>query len=162
MAEAIRYDDADLDVAIRTLGGEARGEEYIGQLAVVWVMRNRMTCDPNYWGAKISRVCQKPYQFSAWNGSPDESPDLKWMLDLRKGSNAYNQLKSVVLSVFEGSMGDPTYGCTFYKRVGVAASWASGRSPRVTIGKHEFYALSPDGKALADPRMESNDEPTVA
>lgn len=162
MTNAIPFDSADEDTATRTLGGEARGEEYLGQVAVVWVMRNRLIVDPKVWGTSISRVCRKPYQFSAWNGHPDEDPDLKWMLDLRMGSPTYISLRNVVRDVLSGSMGDPTYGCTFYKRPSAPAQWAVGHLPRVSIGKHDFYALTPEGVELPDPRKEKPDEPTVA
>ena len=52
--------------AVLTLIGEARGESYLGKVAVAEVIRNRMTRKFLSDGTVVGTVL-KPYQFSCWN-----------------------------------------------------------------------------------------------
>jgi Cell Wall Hydrolase len=71
------YDSHDLDVDVRTAGGEARDEGDDGLIATLWTIRNRLeigTCRgaSNWWGDAIAQVCLKAAQFSCWNpGDPN-------------------------------------------------------------------------------------------
>ena len=66
------------DVVARTLWGEARGEGVAGQIAVAWVIRNRVhDANPrSWWGEGYIGVCHKSWQFSCWNPGDPNYPYL--------------------------------------------------------------------------------------
>jgi N-acetylmuramoyl-L-alanine amidase len=142
----ISYCDADLDLAIRTVDGEARGESVAGQAAVAWVIRNRLEWAHAWWGTSPSKVAEAKYQFSCWNGGTDTN----YITNLSPLSEEYADIACVVKAVFAGASPDPTGGATTYKVTGTKASWdaaVAGRAPRV-IGRHSFWRLSPYGEVL--------------
>ena len=141
MAEAIEVTATDLDVATRTLYGEARGEPLEGQQAVAWVLRTRATWPKSvWWGEGLAGVCQKPWQFSCWNA---RDPNRSKLLALSDEDPEYQALYAVVESVMMGEVDDPTGGATHYEVVGTGAAWAAGRTPSRIIGRHAFYVVGP-------------------
>lgn len=136
------YTADDLDTLTRTLWGECRGESGVGQAAVAWVVRNRLWMT-RAWGMTIGQVCRARGQFSCWN---TDSVELGPMLHLLVGSDEYEALREVARDALNGTSEDPSFGATFYQVVGTKASWSLGRSPMVTIGRHEFYRLTVDGR----------------
>jgi N-acetylmuramoyl-L-alanine amidase len=143
MADPIGYTPEDLDIATRTVDGEARGEPRLGQQAVAWVIRNRADWSPpSWWGHTISECCQKPWQFSCWNGGPDTQH-----ISAIEGDNPeYIAIQNLVKSVFDGDVEDPTYGSTMYKVSGSIAEWdnAVALISPVIIGKMSFWKLAPN------------------
>ena len=75
----------DLDIAARTIWGEARGEGPEGMRAVAHVIANRAT-KGGWWGDTLWSVCLKPWQFSCWNLS---DPNRQKLLDLDKKTPGY-------------------------------------------------------------------------
>lgn len=141
MPDPISYTDADLDVATRTLDGEARGEPRLGQQAVAWVIRNRVDL-PSWWGKTVSEVCKHRFQFSCWNGGPDTDH----IVNLDPQTLEFQELSQTAKSVFDGTVNDPTNGATMYKVTGTTASWdnaVAGIEP-VIIGHHSFWRLMPN------------------
>lgn len=137
------YSDAELDSAARTIFGEARGEPTAGQMAVAWVIRNRVE-QPSWWGKTPDEVCTHPYQFSCWNANDPNSSLLKLM---SSHNLRYQWFLGVVKVVFKSQGTDPTGGATHYKVRGTKASWDSeveqkGIAP-VSIGKHDFFKIGP-------------------
>lgn len=134
----------DLDTLARTLYGEARGEPELGQIAVAWVVRNRAEHPDRAaarWGApSIAGVCQRRFQFTCWNES---DPNRARLLALDKNSALYLRLYDVASRVLLSEVPDPTNSATFYRVIGWPASWANGRKPVATIGRHEFFKLGP-------------------
>jgi N-acetylmuramoyl-L-alanine amidase len=130
------------DVLARTLWGEARGEGVPGMQAVANVVMNRVAVAAEkggyWWGNGVVGVCQKPYQFSCWNkNDPNfakvqgvDVSDLTFTTAMRMGARAV-----------AGVLTDITHGATHYHAVGVSPSWAKGRTPVVTIGRHVFYRI---------------------
>ena len=57
----------DFEALFRTVVGEAVGEGTQGQIAVAWVIRNRVR-DPR-WPNTIHDVCHQPYQFECMTNS---------------------------------------------------------------------------------------------
>ncbi len=53
----------ELSLLAGTVFLEAEGEEFLGQLAVAWVIRNRA----DHAGTSILIEALRPHQFSAWN-----------------------------------------------------------------------------------------------
>ena len=142
MADPIDYSDLDLQLTVRTVYGEARGEGLSGQQAVAWVIRNRAAYrPPAWWGAHPGDVCIKPKQFSCWNR---DDPNCHVIVNLGEDSNAYRLLAGLVKDVFTGKTEDPTKGATHYERVGAGASWAKGKPILTIIGNHAFYKLEPN------------------
>jgi spore germination cell wall hydrolase CwlJ-like protein len=144
VADPIAFTKGDTDVAARTLWGECRGESLQGQIAVAFVLRNRLAYPK--WGTSITEVCQKPYQFSCWN--PD-SPELSAMTKLFTDDPMYQHLYGVAIQVFGGEiLFDPSRGATMYQRVGTGAKWSKNKEICALIGNHEFYALDPVGNYI--------------
>lgn len=107
----------------RTLDAEARGEPYIGQVAVGAVIMNRVRDSrfPN----TISGVIYQPWAFTAvarghiWEQTPS------------------NQIVKATLAAYRGW--DPTYGCVYYYNASkVESNWIFSRKTVRTIGKHIF------------------------
>jgi N-acetylmuramoyl-L-alanine amidase len=143
----IWFTAADLDIATRTVIGEARGENITGQVAVAFVIRNRVLFLPSWWGNTPKEVCLKPSQFSCWNL---RDPNRDFIMKLSRDDSLYQGVEQTVLDVFLGIPNDPTYGATTYKVIGTKASWDSaveGAPPKV-VDHQEFWRLSPAGKLL--------------
>lgn len=141
---ALSYTPTDLDILVRTLYGECRGEPLEGQQGVAWVIRNRVQWSggPYWWGDTPALVCQKHAQYSCWLPT---DPNYAKILGLPVGSPEYAALRDVALSVLSGAVGDPTGHASHYERIGTGASWAAGKTPSATIGNHAFYEVGPHG-----------------
>jgi hypothetical protein len=155
----------DWEKATRTVDGEARGEHKEGQIAVAYIIRNRATWDETlfpghpekeWWGTTIQQVCQHPWQFSCWNGGPN-TDHIK---GLSTESDEYKDILAIVKQVMGKEVPDPTGGSTTYKVRGTVASWdhAVAGCPAISIGKHDFWRLSPGGRVLP---FLNNQEATV-
>jgi hypothetical protein len=124
----------DEDLLVRTVYGEARGEDAMGQQAVASVVRNRATAS----GKPIRDVVMAPNQFEPWN-----NPQTRAQLEaLDPNSPEYK----AILANLRAGQGDPTGGAThFYSPTAQAAlgrsppAWAQGQG--TDIGRHRFYNL---------------------
>lgn len=131
-------------IAAETIYGEARGEPYVGKVAVGWVIRNR-AARPAWWGRDVIGVCLSPGQFSCHNpGDPNFAL-------LTRVSDNDPSMSECYRAVVDGVMGfavDPTHGAMHYKVRGTVAEWdaaVAGCVP-VSIGRHDFYRLNSLGK----------------
>jgi N-acetylmuramoyl-L-alanine amidase len=114
--------DNDLKLMANAVFGEARGESYIGQVAVAAVILNRVKSAkfPN----TVSGVIFQPGAFTA------VSDGQIWLTP-----NA--SAKKAVLDALGGD--DPTNGCIYYFNPATATSkWIWSRQQVLTIGKHIF------------------------
>lgn len=151
---AIDLSDDDIDIAIRTVVGEASDQGAAGMTAVAWVIRNRAEWAPSaWWGDSVVTVCKKHAQFSCWRPELGGKPnaDCERIAAMREDAAEYLSARYVVLAVMDGTLPDPTGGATTYKVRGTKAQWdvaVSGMSPR-EIGAHDFWRLSPKGPCLA-------------
>ena len=104
--------DNDRDILARTLWGEARGETLAGQIAVAWIIRNRVNDgkDRSWWGEGYVGICQKPYQSSFWNKNDPNSPFLSSAKPIPAGQLA--QAQRVPDQVIAGVVPDPAGGAT--------------------------------------------------
>jgi N-acetylmuramoyl-L-alanine amidase len=107
----------------RTISAEARGEPYIGQVAVGAVIMNRVRNSkfPN----TVSGVIYQPWAFTAvarghvWNHTPSD------------------QIVRATLEALRGW--DPTYGSIYYYNAAkVTSYWIFSRTTTTRIGKHIF------------------------
>lgn len=113
---------SDLYLLAKCVHAEARGEPYVGQVAVAAVILNRVkdAAFPN----TISGVVYQPWAFTAVNDG---------QINLEPNSTAYQAAQDAL------NGWDPTYGCLYYYNPTTATSkWIFSRQTVVTIGKHAF------------------------
>ena len=130
----------DVDVLARTIYGEARGEDRVGQICVGWVVRNR--AELGYRGNSLSECALKRWQFSCWNA---DDPNYQKLNQVDLSDEVYRECMRNALQVIAGGI-DPTNGATHYHTISkpkAAVSWppnwAEGHQPCATIGRHVFY-----------------------
>ena len=116
------YRETELTLLARLVSGEARGEPYIGQVAVAAVVLNRVrnSAFPN----TISGVIFQSGAFDAvWDGQFDMEPSASCYRAARDAMNGW----------------DPTGGCVFYYNPSTATNeWILTRTVQLTIGQHAF------------------------
>lgn len=116
------YNSNDSYLLARCIYGEARGEPYVGQVAVGAVILNRVKSSsfPN----TVSGVI---YQSGAFTCVSDGQ------INLTPDSNAISAAKDAL------SGWDPTNGCLYYYNPKTATSkWIWSREVRLVIGDHSF------------------------
>ena len=115
-------DSRDLNLLARLIHGEARGEPYVGQVAVGAVVLNRVKDSrfPN----TIAGVIYQPGAFDVvYDGQINLEPDATSIKAARDALNGW----------------DPTYGCVYYYNPSTAtSSWIWSRRVVLKIGKHSF------------------------
>ncbi|MBE5811605.1 MAG: spore cortex-lytic enzyme [Clostridiales bacterium] len=116
------YRESELSLLARLVSGEARGEPYIGQVAVAAVVLNRVRSDA--FPDTISGVIFQPGAFDAvWDGQFDMEPTASCIRAARDAMNGW----------------DPTGGCTYYYNPSTATNeWIWTRAVQLTIGRHAF------------------------
>ena len=116
------YTNSDLYLLAKCIYAEARGESYVGQVAVGAVILNRVRSSsfPN----TIAGVIYQTNAFTAVSdGQINLEPDKTAMNAASDAMNGW----------------DPTYGCIYYYNPAVAtSSWIFSRKTVTTIGKHVF------------------------
>ena len=119
---ASTYQESAVRILARLVSGEARGEPYVGQVAVAAVVLNRVKSPafPN----TISGVIFQTGAFDAvWDGQFDMEPTENSVRAARDALNGW----------------DPTGGCLYYYNPSTATnSWIWTRQVQLTIGKHAF------------------------
>lgn len=129
------FSAADLDILSRTIFGEARGQEFRGQVAVGWVVRNR-AIRPNRFSPTVAAVCLKPLQFSCWNRA---DPTFERMVTVQLPDPAFVSAMTAAGLVLLDHTPDPTDGADHYHSVAVQPRWAQGMKKTARIGDHIFY-----------------------
>lgn len=116
------YSDADINLLARLIYGEARGESYVGQVAVGAVVLNRIKSAsfPN----TMSGVIYQRYAFTAVDdGQINLTPNATARKAAQDAMNGW----------------DPSYGALYYYNPATATSaWIFSRKTTVTIGNHVF------------------------
>ena len=116
------WQETELSLLARLVSGEARGEPYVGQVAVAAVVLNRVRHDafPN----TISGVIFQTGAFDAvWDGQFDMEPTESARRAARDALGGW----------------DPTGGCIYYYNPRTATnSWIWTRQVQLTIGQHAF------------------------
>ena len=116
------YSNSDVELLTRLIYGEARGESYVGQVAVGAVVMNRIKSAsfPN----TMSGVIYQSYAFTAVDDG---------QINLSPNATA----RKAALDAMNGW--DPTYGAIYYYNPRTATSqWIFSRQTTVTIGNHVF------------------------
>lgn len=134
----------DRQILAKTIYGEARGEYgrldggLAALIAVGNVVANRLK-QQSWFGATISEVCQKPWQFSCWN-----SRDPNYALLTQEIMNPlYETCLMVAEHIIKGDWPDLTKGADHYHTVSMThyPRWSQGHKPVVRIGSHLFYKI---------------------
>ena len=113
---------SDLDLLARVVYGEARGEDYIGQVAVAAVVLNRVK-SPSF----PNTIAGVVYQAGAFDCVADGQ------INLTPNSTAVSAAQDAL------NGWDPTYGCLFYYNPRTATSaWMLSRPVKLVIGQHNF------------------------
>lgn len=116
------YSSADVALLARLIYGEARGESYVGQVAVGAVVLNRIK-SPSFPNTMSGVIYQK-YAFTAVaDGQINLTPNETAKKAAQDAMNGW----------------DPSYGSLYYYNPKIATSaWIFTRPTVVTIGNHVF------------------------
>lgn len=121
-----RYSERDIELLARLVHAEARGESYIGQVAVAATVLNRLK-DPNYpksIPSIIYQVVENRYQYS---------PVLDGQINIPANETARKAARDAIAGL------DPTGGATtFYNPQKTDDQWVKTRTYHTTIGNHVF------------------------
>lgn len=145
------YNRTDIELLQCLIYGEARGEDIEGQVAVAWVVRNRVLSPVTWWGTTWKSVMLKQKQFSCFN---DNDPNLdeifaKW--EYRRHTQAWRLARWVAAGVIYDTrdvkdkliawLPDVSGGANHYHATSVKPSWADDSKITTAIGSHIFYCL---------------------
>lgn len=112
----------DEDLLAHIIYGEARGEPYIGQVAVAAVILNRIR--DGRFPTTIAGVIYQPGAFDAVSDG---------QINLQPDNTAYRAARDAL------NGWDPTYGCIYYYNPATATSqWIWSRPIILSIGRHNF------------------------
>lgn len=116
------YSGSDVYLLAKCIYAEARGEPYIGMVAVGAVVLNRVR-DPEFPNT-IAGVVYEPWAFTAVHDG---------QINLEPNDTAKRAAKDAI------SGWDPTNGCTFYYNPDKTTNkWIWSRPVQLVIGKHRF------------------------
>lgn len=121
-AKSGTYSNNDVTVLAKMIHGEARGESYIGKVAVGAVILNRV--EDKKFPDSVHSVCFQP-------GAFDAVRDGQYYMEPDKES----------INAAKAALGgwDPTYGALYYWNPDTATSkWIWSRKVITQIGKHVF------------------------
>lgn len=135
------------EILALTIYGEARGESIDGQVAVAWVVMNRLSLLPGRY-KNVKDVCLKPLQFSCWNSDDPNRKILEEMATEIENGTITNDLYKQCLVIARNIRNfiDNTHGATNYLTKNLYTSdkcprWAIGVKLTATIGNHVFMKL---------------------
>ncbi len=122
-ALALTINDSDINLLARVIHGEARGEPFIGQVAVGAVVINRVIS--YYFPDTFKQVIYQSGQFSAVSDG---------QINLSPNSTSYEAARAALKGT------DPTMGSLYYYNPKIAKNqrWFSSRRLMVSIGDHVF------------------------
>lgn len=130
---------AERDLYVRTLIGEAGGEDPDGQAAVAHVIRNRLLS--GRFGGDLSSVIKAPKQFSTWDAG---NPAGIMAQRVPTNSPQYQRMGQLVDDVNSGRVPDPTGGAmSFYNPSQANPDWSKSLQHSKAIGSHVF-GVTPD------------------
>ena len=116
------YNNNDLYLLAKLVHSEARGESYMGQVAVAAVVLNRV--DDSRFPNTIAGVIYQPWAFTAINDG---------QFNLEPNQTAYQAAKDAM------NGWDPTYGAVYYYNPKTATSaWIRSTKTVTVIGQHVF------------------------
>ena len=122
ISTAVTNSDSDIYILAKCIYGEARGEVYLGKVAVGAVILNRVD-DPNFPNS-VTGVIYQPGAFDAVaDGQINLSPDEECIRAARDAFGGW----------------DPTNGCLYYYNPKTATNkWMLSKEVNLTVGNHSF------------------------
>lgn len=122
LSNSSSQNSSDLYLLAKCVYAEARGEPYVGKVAVAAVILNRVE-HPDFPNT-IAGVVYQPWAFTAvYDGQINLEPDQDSYSAAQDALNGW----------------DPTYGSIYYYNPATATSqWIFSRETVVTIGRHVF------------------------
>src|SRR5215472_638442 len=114
-----------VDYLARTIWGEARGEGRSGMEAVASVIMTRVA-DPRRWPSDVRSVVTQPWQFSAWNRSDVNRPQ---MLAVTERDAQFRIAREIAERALSGTLADRTGGANHFHTHSVNPSWSRGVRP---------------------------------
>ena len=132
--ESLLLTPGDVDIAMRTVWMEARGEPFEGMVAVMHTIINRVIYrEQDKWNT-VAQVCLAWLQFSGWR---EADPNFAAAMEL---SVNHYQARRASLAVWTALLeADTTSGARHYHAVSIEPYWAKGHEPVLVIAKHCFY-----------------------
>lgn len=122
----------DMQLAGLCIKSEAQGEPLIGQLAVAYVVFNRVAAQ-TWFGKDIREVILKPFQFSWFNPGQDQLAALEIAKTLDPSYVMMAELAQARPDL------DPTFGATHFHADYVHPDWVLKMQFILKIGQHLFY-----------------------
>jgi spore germination cell wall hydrolase CwlJ-like protein len=119
----------DINCLIEAVYFESRSESFAGQLAVAWVIKNRV--EDSRWPNNYCEVVHQKWQFSYyWDGKPENYSDKA----------AKNSARHTAELVYSGVMLDFTEGAKYYHTTSVRPTWDWSKLEMVMlVDNHIFY-----------------------
>lgn len=132
---------SEIDIAARTVWGEARGESYRDKLAVAHVLFNRLAREDGQFRRDdtLATTCLRHVQFSVWNKG---DRNFLQLFAVQYDSKSLRECMQAVLEVANGSE-DFTLGATHYHTHAISPNWAEGHQPSFESAAHKFYNTVP-------------------
>lgn len=131
------FANKDIDCMAKNIYFEARNQSFVGQVAVAWVVHNRVNskkypdsyCQVVYQGEHFkAHPVRHRCKFSWYcDGKPDEIKNYK----------AY--AKAIEVAKTYKTFQDPTFGSLYYHNTKVKPYWAEVFNKKTKIGEHIFY-----------------------
>ena len=119
---ASSHRESEVTLLARLVNGEARGEPYIGQVAVAAVVLNRVR-HPSFPDTISGVIFQQGAFDAVWDGQFDLEPSASAYRAARDALNGW----------------DPTNGCIYYYNPSTATNeWIWTRQVQLSIGAHDF------------------------
>ena len=116
------YQESEVRILARLVSGEARGEPYVGQVAVAAVVLNRVK-SPAFPNTISGVIFQRGAFDAVWDGQFDLEPTASCVRAARDALNGW----------------DPTGGCLYYYNPETATNpWIWTRQVQLSIGRHAF------------------------
>lgn len=131
-AEPMAY---STEIATLTIAMEASGEGPNGELAVAFVLLNRIKAGK--WGSNLASVSLARKQFSCWN---EDDPNRLRAARLDNSDPVIISAQKALNLALSGAIPDPTKGATHYYAASIQPPfWASSGNFLIQIGNHRFY-----------------------
>ncbi len=128
LARPVVLSEYELNLLYHVVEAEAGAEKKEGQMAVCWVVLNRIAS--GRFSSSVYKVIYASGQFDCVkNGSINKSPS--------------KEVKDSVNQVIYGKVPDMTYGALYYRNPSISSrstdSWFNSKQNTVRIGNHVFY-----------------------
>ena len=123
---------------------EARGEPFLGKVAVVHSILNRVK-RPCWWGDTVLNVVGKREQYSALT-HPGDANLIKWP---RSEDPSWQECLKAAELVLAGAIPNPVPGADSYWDISIPAPyWATPENFVASIGKLRFHDVDQDHEVV--------------